>query len=204
MKITKLKEGRNQKIHVYLEEEYALTVTRAIAAEHGLQVGMELEEGLASLLCADYQQSKARDKAFRLLGMRDHSSQELFQKLSRDFPPELAEETVEELLEEGYLDDARFAADYAAYLQRTKRMAASRILLELRRKGVERETAQQALEQLEEDPQQQIAELLRRKYAGCLTEEKGRRRAIQALMRLGYQCHDIFEVLDGAAEDFEE
>ena len=41
------------------------------------------------------------------------------------------------------------------------------------------------------DEQQAIAQILERKYASSLKEEKGRRRAFAALMRLGYEPDDI-------------
>lgn len=41
------------------------------------------------------------------------------------------------------------------------------------------------------DEQQAIVQILERKYACSLKEEKGRRRAFAALMRLGYEPDDI-------------
>lgn len=41
------------------------------------------------------------------------------------------------------------------------------------------------------DEQQAIIQILERKYASSLKEEKGRRRAFAALMRLGYEPDDI-------------
>ena len=46
------------------------------------------------------------------------------------------------------------------------------------------------------DPAQQLRELLARKYARNLQDEKGRRRTVAALQRLGYRWEDIRRALE--------
>jgi regulatory protein len=71
---------------------------------------------------------------------------------------------------------------------------------ELTRRGIERELAEQIAEENAPDPGQAIRRLLETKYARSLGDEKGRRRTVAALQRLGYRWEDI----KGALREFEE
>ena len=62
--------------------------------------------------------------------------------------------------------------------------------MELRRKGIDDETAQAALDGIDVDYQQQITAIIERKYPH-IEDEKTRRRAVAALQRLGYGWDDI-------------
>lgn len=204
MLITEIKDGRGNKLHIYLDGEYALTVTDKIASEYALKKGMALEEDMLRKLTEEYLFTKAKNRALRLLSIRDHSSYELRQKLLRDFPEDAAAYAVEEMTEFGYLDDLRFAKHFAELLQKNKKMSLRGIEQELRRRGVDSGTIRDALSEMEEDPQQQIAAILHKKYPTALADEKSQRRAVNALMRLGYHCSDIFDVLKCMETEFDD
>ncbi|MBQ1944371.1 MAG: RecX family transcriptional regulator, partial [Ruminococcus sp.] len=73
----------------------------------------------------------------------------------------------------------------------TRRTAA----FELSRKGIDRETADRVLEEIEVDYRDNIRAVIEKKYRN-IQDEKIRRRAVAALQRLGYGWDDIKAVLE--------
>jgi regulatory protein len=84
--------------------------------------------------------------ALRLLALRDHSRQELRQKLiAKDFTPAEVDEVVERLAGKGYLDDARYARRLAAYLGRERMLGPRRIVQKLLQKGLSSDLVDEAV-----------------------------------------------------------
>ena len=74
-------------------------------------------------------------------------------------------------------------------------MAPYAISKELMLKGVDRDIVSRVIDEIEFDPQEEIREILEKKYAGRLNDEKQTRKAYNALVRLGYRYSDIISVL---------
>ena len=93
------------------------------------------------------------------------------------------------------VDDTAYACDCARELVYRKGFARSRARWELEKKGIDRETAEYALDELHADWEEILGDVVERKYSRQLTDEAGKRRAINALMRLGYRYEEIRPVL---------
>lgn len=65
----------------------------------------------------------------------------------------------------------------------------------MQQKGFDRETAEAALRLAGTDPKQQIRDLLDQRYARYLVDEKGVRKVMNALARLGHSYTDMKEVI---------
>ncbi|MDR1464989.1 MAG: recombination regulator RecX [Oscillospiraceae bacterium] len=139
------------------------------------------------------------DRAAFLLGRRDHSTAELRRKLLHPRSPKVPipeEATVDEALERltdlGLLDDARFARELSRTLTERKGISPAVLRFELRRRGLEDGVVEDVLTEAEEmDPVARIEELLQTKFARKAADERGRRAAFAALLRLGYRHTDI-------------
>src|SRR5438552_5996519 len=85
----------------------------------------------------------SKDRALRLLGVRDRSRRELERRLTRaGFEPEEIAEALDALAAAGLIDDARFAGAVVEHA-RTGRVAGRRAVLSgLLAKGVDRDTAE--------------------------------------------------------------
>ena len=70
-------------------------------------------------------------------------------------------------------------------------MSRSGIKSELLRKGISAGIIQDVLESLEIDPAKEIEVLIEKKYYRYLDDEKGLRKTVAALQRLGYSWSDI-------------
>lgn len=209
MKITAIEKAKGQRYTVYVDDEYWYILDLEILVQNGLKPGREVDEEELEDLKRQAERRRARERAYYLLGYRDHSSRELYDKLLKSARPEIAAEIVALMQEQGYLDDAKYAQKLARYYLETKRWGGRRACLEMVRKGIGREAAQEAVAACGVDPRAQIAAVIDKKYAGYLEtgEYKDRQKVVAALMRLGYSYDDIkaavAEYLENNGEDFE-
>ncbi len=96
--------------------------------------------------------TSVEDIALRLLSFRDHSRQELRQKLiSRKISRDETEEILDRLERRGFLDDARFARRMAAHLSKDKLAGNYYILQKLSQKGVHPDCIRAATEETERE-----------------------------------------------------
>ena len=133
----------------------------------------------------------------RMLSYGDNSRRELTRKLvSKGHKPEYAEAALNKLEEYGYINDLRYAQYMVDRLSQTKKMSKRGIRSELLQKGVNRDIVEQILEETEFDPVEDITALIQKKYVRYLDSEKGIKKIISALQRLGYGWSDIQAALN--------
>jgi regulatory protein len=147
----------------------------------------------------------ARAVAWRALGRRDRTELELRGLLAgKRVAPEEANAVLAELLEGGYVDDARFAQRFAEDRRRLDAWGAERIERRLRELGVAPEHVAAAL--AEQDPAGELdaaVALLRRRLPSVPETPRERDRALAMLVRKGYElelAHDALRRYAGAGE----
>ena len=200
MSVLTLRPGKNNKVHLLLDGEYAMTADSDFVAFSGLYDNMILDDEALTDLQGKVNARRAFNKASDLLALRDHSEKELLQKLRQKGFADGAEEAMEKLKSYGYLDDSRFALRFAQELQRVKHYGKKRIEQELYRKGVSREVVSDTLEQLDFD-EDALPALIERRYLRQLDTEKGVQKTVAALQRMGYSFGEIRDALQKVQED---
>ena len=137
---------------------------------------------------------KAAEKAMLLLNYRDRSVQELLQRLLEKFPPEAASYAMEYVTHYGYLNDRRYAENYAYSAAGKKGRRAIRF--ELKQKGIDSVWIEEALEQLEAEEKDTIRKLLHRKAGEPHPlDEKEYRRLYGYFARKGFPPGEICKAL---------
>ena len=203
MKLT-VKPGKRDKIHIFIDGAYQTTVDSLYFGSCGVRDGAELTAGEAAEFLRQANDRRAFNKGASLISYQDRTRRQVVERLRADFGEEAAEAAADRLEELRLLDDARYAQQYAAQLLRRKKCAPRRILQELLQKGVDRETAEAAVEGLDFSADACIIELLETKFAGRFGDEKGLRRTVAALQRLGYSYGDIRSALRQIEEEGDE
>lgn len=100
----------------------------------------------------DKELKRAKNVAYRYLMIRPRSGREMEQKLAdRQFPQETIASVLVHLLEFGYIDDRKFAEQWAAGRVRTRGFGRRRIEQELRSKGISAEIIGETLAGLFEE-----------------------------------------------------
>ncbi len=91
--------------------------------------------------------TRAKNAAYRLLTYRPRSRRELGEKLrEKGFHDDAIETVIDHCTRFGYLDDLKFAVQWASSRVRLRSFGRRRIERELRDKGVDRETVSAAFE----------------------------------------------------------
>ncbi|MBQ7861819.1 MAG: regulatory protein RecX [Clostridia bacterium] len=200
MKLT-YKKGKGDKIHISIDGEYALTVDEMYFASLYLKDGQEISEQEYAELEKTVNIRRAYNCAVSLLSRRDHSKKELMRKLKEKGYSKGAEAAVEKLVNSGYVDDERFCRLYASELIRLKGYGRKRVEQELYLKGVDREIISGVLDEISFDTYR-LSDIIKRKYLAKMTDEKGRQKAFNALLRLGYSYSEIRDALENMQEEF--
>jgi regulatory protein len=140
------------------------------------------------------------------LSRRDYASGQLKKKLlEKGHSPEAAAQTVQQLAQDGYIDDSRFAEDYAKRAIE-KGKGRRRIVRELMERGVEPGEAQQAALQADDEAGGSDYERALAQAQSMLEKEglagedpvpdKLKARIARRLSSLGYESQDIWRVLE--------
>lgn len=202
-RLTQIKETKKGRLALFLDGEFVFSLDEETFARANLHEGDDLESWQVEDLRKQSDTRRALDKAMDYLSLRDHASGELYQKLCRKFDAPSAAYAVARAGELGLLDDAGFARRRAAELLR-KRKSRREILTDLAAKGIDRDTAAEAVEALyecdEEGENPELATaraLVQRHYAAKLAAGK-RDQVAAALARRGFSHAIIREAL---AED---
>lgn len=199
--------GKQNKIHIHCDGVYTFTVDAEYwfsSPYHGMSV-IDDEEELAAFFEAVGSRC-AFIAGLRFLSYRDHSEKELLGKLvQKGHKREYCESACKKLKEYGYINDERYAQSLAESLVERKGMSVRGIKNELFRKGVSKEISDKVTENLDIDSVLRIIDLLNTKFVRYLSDEKGIKKTVAALQRLGYRWSDINSALrriEVETEDF--
>lgn len=189
--ILRIEPANGGKLSLLSDDEYVMTVDAdtwySLDYSDGCEVSVEELENIKFIVTS----RKAYSQALRFLTLRAHSADELFKKLIKKHTPESSQYAVEKCRELGFIDDVDFAERYANELIEKKKYGLSRVKTELISKGIDREIIENVLSGLETDSTSAIIEIVEKKYSSCLSDEKGKRRMIAGLIRLGYSYGEI-------------
>ena len=137
-----------------------------------------------------------------LLARREHGRVELTRKLrQRGASPEMIEEALDRLTEDGLLSEARYLESFVSYRARSG-YGPLRIREELSQRGLQRGDIELALRESGIDWQEQLQDVWRRKFSGHLPID-ARERAKQGrfLSYRGYSMELINRLFSGRSDD---
>ena len=189
---------KGNRYRIDVDGEYWYILADTLVMDFRLRKGMAVTEELLGEIRAAADYRKGRERAFYLLESREHTKSELAAKLARNIDWETARKIADEMESLGLIHETDYARRLAQYLSSVKHHGSRRIYQELMKKGFSGSDIQSALDDIETD-EDELTALVRKKYARYLQladeEEpsgfhrgysKGKNKAIQGLMRLGY------------------
>ena len=201
MIITNIVPKRKKLSAVYIDGEFALKIDTETIISSPYSVGSEIDDEQLKELIDRAEEKRAKEKALWLLSTRDHSKRELETKIRKTNSAESAQKAVERMEELGLVDDEKFARRYAEELINIKHLSVRGAKYKLTEKGIDKNLADEILEELATDPREHIEILIEKKYRKNLSDEKGRRKTVAALQRMGYSWGDIKAVMSNYFED---
>lgn len=199
-----IKEGKAKKIHIYIDEEYRATVDSDYWYSEKYRNYKEINEEELTELLNSVSFRRAYNKGLDFLSRRPYGTKELIKKLcEKGHEKEFAEKACERLTELRLLNDEEYARILANDLLERKNYSIKRIKQELAFRGIGREIIENTIDLLDNDPVSRIIILIKKKYINKIGDEKGRKRTVDALLRLGYSYSDIKSALNSIS-DFED
>ena len=147
--------------------------------------------------------------ALKVLGGRAHSAGELREKLRRRAARVgEVDEVLARLKDRGYLNDQRFAENFAASRLANDKLGRTRVIQDLRQRRVAPALAERAARQVYQDVNEEalIEQWIRRKYRLAPREhlfeaDKDLASAYRRLLRAGFRTGDIVRVLKRFAKN---
>lgn len=203
VKILNIEKYKGNTYCVEIEGEDNIYLHSSIVSEFHLKSEMIIPQSALEEIIFQNDFRKAKERALYLLDYRDHSYKELYDKLRRNYSPEICEAVMEKMIEIGVIDDRKYAERYARYLFEVKHAGKYKARAEMLKKGIDKEIVDEFLEEYEEDTQERLKELVEKKYARYLTDEKGVQKVFNALVRYGYNYSDVREVIKEFMDEVE-
>ncbi len=197
-----VKEGKSNKIHIYVDEEYRATVDSDYWYSEKYRNLKEIDDEELTELLSSVSFRRAYNKSLDLLSRRPYAEKELIKKLQeKGHEKESAIKACDRLLELGLLNDEQYAKMLANELIERKGYGIKRVKQELLYRGIDREIVENTIDLLDNNPQNSIILVIEKKYKNKLGDEKGRKRAVDGLLRLGYSYSDIKTALNLIEEE---
>ena len=201
MKITSIKQQlkRADRCSIYIDEQYAFSLSQNGLLESKLAVGDEISDKEL----ADYQrkseEGKLYDRLLNLLSIRPRSEWELRSYLKRKkTDPQLSHELIERLRAKGYVDDKDFARRWVESRRLLKPTSRRKLWQELKTKNIAEEIIAEVLAEDETEETQVIRELIAKKRKQIKYHDE--QKLMQFLARQGFNYGDIKEALSSERE----
>lgn len=140
-----VRKPRRKLVDVYVEGEPAITISTDLAVERDLRAGLEISRGDLARIEYEHSRRSCLQAAVRLLSYRPRSEKELRQRLrTKGFAKPPVDQALARLRELGYVDDGAFARSFTESRQASGPRSQRLLMMELRQKGVEASTAEEA------------------------------------------------------------
>ncbi len=195
---------------VYVEGDFLIGVDDAVLLKNNLHKGIEMTPLLFKKLQREEGRQGIKSYLLKLLSQRAHSRLELFTKASlKDFDPDVVKDVLDELEQKEFINDREFAEKFAHDKNHLNDWGPAKIQAHLRQKGIDRQTAEQAVEKAFEeiDLDAQLRKLIEKRKRHFMKEEdslKRKNKMVNYLRRKGYYASDIYENLNSLADTFME
>lgn len=141
---TRLKSTTNT-CRVSLSDGSAIELSLDLVTKYCLSKGRSIGRDELEAICAEQRRQSVKTKALDIVSRRARSEEEARSKLKeKGYESEEIDLGIEFLKEFGYLDDEKYAADFARNYIKRKPSGAARVEIELRRRGIEQALAKRA------------------------------------------------------------
>jgi regulatory protein len=149
----------------------------------------------------DERLQRALNLSYAYLNRRDRTVSEVRGHLERQgIATELVDAAIRTLIDQSFLDDARFARLFVSDKRELEQWGSERITRGLLSRGIERELAEPAVlrpDHPDDEPSEldRALALLRRRFPTPLQDERQRERAFGVLIRKGYDSELVLDAL---------
>ncbi|MGL5716699.1 MAG: recombination regulator RecX [Paraclostridium sp.] len=163
--ITKIEAQKKSedRVNIYLDEQFFMGIYKEIVFTLGLKKGMEIEEDNLRSILRDEMFIKAKNKALTILSKASQSEKNIVSKLSPDFEEDVIEDVLEFLRKYNFVNDEDLAQRIANTNLSLNKCGKNRIKQNLYNKGIDRETIDSVVSDIDSDVEFENAMYLAKK-----------------------------------------
>ena len=196
----KVNKKRPNKRSIFIDGQFAFTVSEGIFFQHNLEEGGELPDKQIKELTTADEFDKAKQAAVNLLSFRPRSIKEVSNRLvHKGWNKDLADRVTGELVDKGYLNDEEFAAIFARDRAKNKCLGPVALKSELIKTGVAQKIIEQTIEAVySKYPADELIQRLMKKRGIDLDVplvKKEKQRFINLLKRKGFTWDQMESVV---------
>ncbi len=189
------------RLSIFLDGKYFCGVSEEIAVKYQLKKGIQIDEEQLEALIYDDELLKAKNYVYMLLSKRMYSAKEIQDKLKiQGYTDGIIKDVISKMEDYGYINDRTFAEEWVRSRINNKPKGISIIRRELKNKGIEEETIENALnETMGEITQHNLAlELARKRIKSYKNDDNmsTKRKLYAYLIRHGFSYDIIRSVMN--------
>ncbi|MGB9664671.1 MAG: regulatory protein RecX [Ignavibacteria bacterium] len=192
-------ERKGNKIQVTFSDSTILKLSSDVYKKFPISAGEELDESFIELIKKENEYFEVKKSALRFLSIRNHSSQELYKKLSKKkFSDQIIKKVIDELLSIGYLNDKKFAEQYLSELT-GKLFGPLKIKNEMIKRGIAKEIIDDVLSDYfnNDEIQKEVIKniLSKNRFPKKISNRNEMQKIYNYLISRGFQNGIVMEVL---------
>jgi regulatory protein len=205
-----VQKNNKERYSIFVDDEFLIGVAEQTLIDFKLRKGVEVTPAMLRKIRRKEGRFKVKSYFIKRLGRRDHARKELFQKaIKKDYPKEVINNVLDELEEQGYLDETAFAEKFAADKSRHNKWGPAKIKAHLYKKGISRSVAENSIQKAfkDENLKETFTDLVLKRKRRFLREEdtyKRKKKVFDHLARKGYRPSDIYDHLDELMKKIEQ
>lgn len=210
MKIIKISKKDSKNVIINFDDGRVLFLSYEVFLKSGIKKNDELSEDRFLFLIKENQRFAVKQSAFKYLGRRLHSKNELRIKLlQKKYDPEIIKETLNDLQEKKYLDDHEFARLFSEENIKNKKWGKNKLSAELSKKRIDRKIISEIISSAfdNEDESKNAMDLAFKKMKTLskknLDKNKLREKLYSSLSLKGYNYDIIKNTVDKILTDID-
>jgi regulatory protein len=206
--ITKIEaqKKRDDRVNIYVDEEFFMAIFAELVYTFNLKKGMTIEEENLKNILNEEMYIKGKNKALNILAKADQSEKKIRQKLSTDFDDDIIDMVIEFLRKNKFVDDDLLAQKIVNTNVNLNRCGKNKIKQNLYNKGIDKESIDEAMSDIDNDVEFENALYLgQKRYERVKNEDKRKiyQKISQHLSYKGFNYDIIKRVLNKLLNDDE-
>ena len=204
MTVTDIKQQKNDKSRysVYIDGNYEFSLIMEDILYFRLKIGEPISEDTYRYITETTLYIKAQNAALKFLGYKMRTEKEVLDKLIKEqYSEEIIARVMEFLIKYDYINDREYCRRYIKETLKLRPKGIYMIKSELKAKGIDEDTADEALEEAQIDELGVAEMLLEKKYEGFAEmDQKELTRVYGYLQRRGFSFGITKEAVAALAE----
>ncbi len=201
-RITDIQTQRERPSHqkLFLDSEPFAVIRSDLIEKFGMRIGLKIEPEVIEKIIEADEVMRAKNYALSLLREDIHSKSEMEQQLAREgFEAQAVQTAIAELIRSGHIRDRKYAENWVNRRKKSNPRGKTLLTHELVDKGIDRETAEQVVAEVNAEDEAKLALEIaqkRAKHYKRLPIQAAKRRLHGYLARRGFESETIRQIIE--------